>query len=458
LTASATDDQRVRARRRRHTRTATAIWPWPVTLIIAAVALALPFMLGNRTPDAMSASLMLLTGGAFLAALAALWPGRVVLPGPDRAWLVFGGIFTGLVLLQVAPLPALAAAFGPYPEGLWSHPEFSPRHWSPDVGATLRGWATFAALFIVAWIAYSLPAPQRNVLWLLLAASVVFQAAYGISAHAVGSETIFGVWERNTPRVVHGSFSNYNLFAAYLALLWPLAVAVWWIRDMPLLGRLSKEVKIAASLMTSAVIGAALIGSTSRLGSTAGLVGMVAMLVLWSRHGRIFRGMPVWSVYVALGAGLLAATWYGLVPLVERLIRTGTHDMRFEVIGLVLDEWPPIWWLHGVGLGGFEAAFKQIQPGHLGFWLDYAHSDLLQWVLETGLVGAGLLFTVMVALIRTLRLSTERIALYTGLAALALVSLGDFSWHIPATQVVLALFIGVLLQDHRRGERMSDGA
>jgi hypothetical protein len=35
--------------------------------MIAAIALALPFMLGNRTPAAISASLMRLIRGAFLA-------------------------------------------------------------------------------------------------------------------------------------------------------------------------------------------------------------------------------------------------------------------------------------------------------------------------------------------------------------------------------------------------------
>jgi len=457
LTASITEGKPARAGRRGRAWTAARTWPWPATLIIAAVALALTFMLGNRTPEAMSASLLLLTSGAVVAAVAAMWPGRAALPGPDRAWLIFAGVFTGLVLLQVAPVPILAAAFGPYPQALWNHPEFAPRHWSPDVGATLRGWAAFVALFTVAWIAHNLSARQRNVLWLVLATSAVVQAGYGIAAHAMGSETVLGIWERNTPHAVHGSFSNYNLFAAYLALLWPLAVAIWWIRDMPLLGGRSKEVKIAGTVITSIVIGAALIGSTSRLGSTAGLLGMVIALVLWSRHRRFLRS-TVWAVYVALGAGLLAAAWYGLAPLAERLAGTGTHDMRFEVVGLVFTEWPRAWWLHGVGLGGFEAAFKQIQPGHMPFWLDYAHSDLLQWLLETGVVGAGLLVVVIVALLRTLRKSTERIALYAGLIALALVGLGDFSWHIPATQVVLALFIGVLLRDHRPSQHKPHGA
>jgi len=419
-------------------------------LVMAAVALALPFMLGNRTPDAMVASMLALVAGAFVAGLLAMFPGKSALPAPDRGWLLFGAVFTALVLLQVVPIPAIAVAFGPYPEALWSHPEFSPRHWSPDIGATLRGWAVFVALFTIAWIAYSLPAAQRNVLWLLLVGGVLFQAAYGVAAHASGSETIFGIWERNTPHAVHGSFSNYNLFAAYLALLWPLAVAVWWIRDMPWLGLRSMEVKIAGSLITSAVIGAALLGSTSRLGSSAGLFGMTIALVLWSRHRYVLRGTSVWPAYLALGGGLLAAAWYGLAPLVERLMATGTHDMRFEVLGLLRSELPLSWYLHGVGLGGFEAMFKQIQPGHMTFWLDYAHSDVLQWLVEMGLVGVMLLLVVIAGLIRAAHLSTERLALYAGLAALVLVSLGDFSWHIPATQAVLALFLGTLLRGPSR--------
>jgi putative inorganic carbon (hco3(-)) transporter len=290
------------------------------------------------------------------------------------------------------------------------------------------------ALFTIAWVAHGMRSSQRNVLWLALASMAVFQAIYGVTAHASGADTIFGIWPRNTPHAVHGSFSNYNLFAAYLALLWPLSVAVWWIREMPLLGRLPRELKFAGSLMTSVVIGAALFASTSRLGSGAAVVGAAVGLLLWSRYRHRLHGAFVWPAYLAFGAGLFAAAWYGLTPLAERMLATGTHDMRFEVLGLVRTELPLSWYLHGVGLGGFEAMFKQIQPGHMTFWVDYAHSDLLQWVVEMGIVGVLLLLAVIVGLVRAAHLSIERVALYAGLAALALVGLGDFSWHMPATQ------------------------
>jgi putative inorganic carbon (hco3(-)) transporter len=63
-----------------------------------------------------------------------------------------------------------------------------------------------------------------------------------------------------------------------------------------------------------------------------------------------------------------------------------------------------------------------------------------------GLPGLAIMLTIAIALLRKHRLTTERIALYAGLAALCIVALGDFSWHIPATQVVLAFYVGVLLR------------
>lgn len=414
------------------------------------VAVALPLMMGNRNPFTLSATLLVLVSGAVVAALLVSLPLRGMLPAPRRAWWIVFWAMGVAVLLQVFPSTGLARAFGAYPEALWNHPELVLRTWSPDVGATLRGWAAFVALFIFAWIAFGLRAAQRNVLWLVLAAMALFQGVYGVSAHAAGAESIFGIWDRNNVNFVHGSFSNRNLFAAYLALLWPLAVAVWWIRGMPLLGGLAPEFKVAGSLITSVILGTALFASASRLGSAAGVVAMLVALMLWTRHRRILHGHSVWPAYIAISGAVLAAVWYGVTPLAERLLSTGIDDGRFVVFGLMLREFPLQWYLHGIGLGGFEAVFKQVQPGELTGWYDYAHNDLLQWLLEMGLVGAALLVIVGIALYRAAHLSIERIALYAGFAALAMVALGDFSWHIPATQIVLALYLGALLRGSNR--------
>ena len=419
-----------------------------VVFVLALLVLVLPLMMGHRTPETLTNSGLVLVVGACLAVLFSGWKGSAEqgLPMPSRGWWIFFAILTVTVLLQVLPVRALAFWFGPYPDALWQHPEFEPGFWSPHPAWTIRAWAVFAALFAIAWMAGSLKLRQRNWLYLAIVVMAVFQGLYGLTSHAAGATSIFGIWERHNVDFVHGSFSNRNLYAGYLALTWPLVVAIWWIRDVPLLARLPMELRIAGSVICGAIIGAALMGSASRLGSMAGVVGMITALLLWTRYSGHLRGMAVWPVWLAAFAAFLFATWYGLAPLTDRLSISTMEEIRFEVYGLMFSEVPAKWWLTGVGLGGFEAVFRQIQPGHIGGWWDYAHNDLLQWLLEMGLVGLVLLAMVIGAIIRHAAMRRERIPLYAGLAALCIVALGDFSWHIPGTQVVLAIYIGILVR------------
>lgn len=425
-----------------------------VVMLVAAQILLLPLMMGQRTPETLTASGLALIAGAVLMAVSA-WavPGRgMSLPG--CGWLTFAAVLTGLVLLQVWPSVNLAKWLGAYPEALWSHEDFQPRHWSPNPHATLRAWATFVALFTVAWMMSAMPRRGRAVIWLTLVAMAWFQVLYGLLAHAAGAETIFGIWQRHTPDHVHGSFSNRNLYAAWLVLAWPLSVAIWWMRDVPLLSRLPRELAIAGSFLSGAAIGVAVLGSASRLGAAAGLFAMFLALVLWTRLRGMVHGTVIAPVVLAVIGMLIGAVWYGLTPLAERLLETG-YENRLEVWAIMLSELPARLYVTGVGLGGFEAVFKLIQPSGITGWFDYAHNDLLQWVLETGLVGIALLVWVVVAVAQGARLNIERVAVYAGLAGLCLVGLGDFSWHIPATQVVSAAFLGTVLR-RRHGHTHHD--
>jgi hypothetical protein len=412
--------------------------------LVAAAILILPLMMGHRTPETLTASLLVMVLLAAGAAALALSSGQIDPPSPR--WLAFAGVMTGLVLLYVWPSSLLGRWFGPYPDALYQIEGLSLNHWSPDPGASLRGWAAFMALFVFAWLGRTLPGQLRHWVLLSVVAMALFQAVYGLLSHAGGAETIFGIWERNNVDWVHGSYSNRNLFAAYLALTWPLAVGLWFVRGVPGVSRMPTELRVTASVLCGAILGAAMLGSGSRLGAAAGVSAILLALVLWGRHRRLIHGASAWPAYIAAAGALVAATWYGLTPLAERLLSTSGEEGRLIVFGVMLTEFPLAWWIHGVGLGGFEAVFKQFQPAELGRWYDYAHNDLLQWLVETGLPGLLLLGAVAWKLIRRFNLNTERIALYAGLAALCLVALGDFSWHIPGTQVVLAFYIGALLR------------
>ncbi len=428
-----------------------------VVLVLMAMILSLPLMMGHRTPETLTLTGLVLVCGAFLAVLVSSWKGSAerTLSMPTTGWWVFFGLLTFTVLLQVLPIRPLAAWLGPYPEALWNHPAFEPSSWSPNPAWAIRSWAVFAALFALAWLAGSLRTRQRNWIWLAIVAMAIFQGIYGLISHASGAESIFGIWERNNDRFVHGSFSNRNLYAGYLSLAWPLVVTVWWLRDMPLISRLPSELKVTGSVICGAIIGAALMGSGSRLGSVGGVIGMLTLLLLWTRYRGHLKGIAVWPVWLAAFAAFLLAIWYGLAPLTDRLSVTTMEERRFQVFALMFSDFPARWWLTGVGLGGFEAVFKLIQPEEMSGWWDYAHNDLLQWILEMGLVGAILLGMVIAAIWKNATTRLERIPLYAGLVALVVISLGDFSWHIPGTQVVLAIYIGVLARPDRSRNSMN---
>jgi hypothetical protein len=418
-------------------------------LILAVLIVTLPLMMGNRTPLTLTATALWLSVGAGLAWWLSFWQGQAHarVPTPNGFWWLVLITLSLQTLLQVLPIEMLARVFGPYPQALWDHPDYDPRTWSPNPGAAVRGWAVFVALFLVAWLASQMPPVLRGFLWLVIAASALFQALYGLISHATVATHVLGIWERHSVEWVQGTYSNRNLFAGYLALTWPLVVAVWWIRDVPLLRKLPNELRIAGSVISAAILGAALMGSASRLGAVSGLVGGLIAIALWTRHRGHLDGARVWPIWLAALAAFLFATWYGLAPLTDRLaMRSSVDALRPEVWSLMLSEIELKHWLAGVGLGGFEAVFKTIQTSDINGWWDYAHNDLLQWLLETGLIGALVLGLVLAGLIRNASLRMERIPLYAGLIALSMVGLGDFSWHMPGTQVVAAIYLGVLLR------------
>ncbi len=434
----------------------------PSTLIaplaLIGLVLILPLMMGNRSPETLSLSSLVMVAGAILAlGLTLLSPDRArFATPPGLGWWLVLALVSLPTALQLWPSTGLAALFGPYPEALWQHPSFTPERWSPDPAASRRAWAVFMALFVIAWISSRLSRMERNWLLLAVAAMACFQAVYGLFSQFTGAQTVLGIWPRHSTTWVQGSFSNRNLFSAYLALTWVLAVCVWWIRDMPLLGRLPTELKLTGSVIAGALIAAAIFSSASRLGSAAGLVAALAAVVLLARlRGRI-QGVALLPAVLVVVAAFLISVWFGLEPLAERLGQPTGEDYRSTAFLLMFREFPPMWWLHGVGLGAFQAVFPLIQTEEVSGWWDYAHSDLIQWQLEMGLAGTLALLVVLTALWRHRSLSLSRLPLYAGLIALALVATGDFSWHIPGTQVVLAIFVGLLCRRSDRQPRRVD--
>jgi hypothetical protein len=84
------------------------------TYTLMALVLVLPLMMGQRTPETLTLSHLVMLSLTGLAVVFA-WASQE-LPAPRQIWWFWFGALSLYVGLQVLPIPVLAQWFGPYPE------------------------------------------------------------------------------------------------------------------------------------------------------------------------------------------------------------------------------------------------------------------------------------------------------------------------------------------------------
>jgi len=97
--------------------------------------------------------------------------------------------------------------------------------------------------------------------------------------------------------------------------------------------------------------------------------------------------------------------------------------------------------IFGYGVGGFEILFKNFY-GQLGlFFANHAHSDLIEFIGEFGLIGSSLLSFIFFQIFKKIEIF-ELKNLYLFLFVL-LILIFDFSLHIPLIQVLFVIIISI---------------
>jgi len=207
------------------------------------------------------------------------------------------------------------------------------------------------------------------------------------------------------------------------------------------------ELRYLLVVVFALVVALALFNSLSRMGTAAGLFGLLifGLLARTNRVGQVSGLERFWL----LSAGLVAlglAIAFGLAPLLLRYSDLATDTGRLDMLR-VLADLPLKSWLLGVGAGGFEDAFTLVQPTFVFGSVEYLHNDWAQLVLELGVLGTAVLAAAGVIWWRRVgpsRLNRLRAAAVGGMAAIALHSLGDFNLHIPGTAFAFWLTLGIL--------------
>ncbi len=138
-----------------------------------------------------------------------------------------------------------------------------------------------------------------------------------------------------------------------------------------------------------AVMAVALVFTLSRGGVASIVVGLAALLGIEGARGRARPSLVVVGILLALTVGY--ASWIGLAPLLARFEGDQYGGRLAQAVSTLdmLRAFP----LFGVGLGAYRDIYFRYQPPELSpgkLYFPYAHNDLLQLVVELGLIGTAI--------------------------------------------------------------------
>lgn len=286
--------------------------------------------------------------------------------------------------------------------------------------------------------------------------------------HAYGGMRIYGFWKPvNLLTTPFGPFVNKNHFAGWMLMALPLAIglalgwiarsgrrstrgmrnAVLWLSSAA--GGTVQLLLIAVALMT-----ASLVMTLSRSG-IAGLV--IAILLAAFAVGRRFDDRRVrWGVLGSMALLLLLIAVVAGSDVADRFVSgAGSVDLRRRIWRdsiSVFRDFP----LVGTGLNTFGTAMTRYQSTQFDALFQEAHNDYLQVLAEGGLLiavpAAAALLLLAAGIHRRFRRGNDdemsywlRVGATTGLVAIGLQSLVEFSLQMPGNAVFCVTLMAVAL-------------
>lgn len=412
-------------------------------------------------------------GNRGVALIALEWLGLVVLLAVVWLWLQghraswgVGATRWGLLALAGSPLWVALCQLTPMPPDIWS--SLSGRAFYQEIltGLGLSGSAwrpasllpdatrvsVLAGIPLVACFALGLVCPKERLaaLFRVCIAAALIQAMLGLAQLGPSKRLFFDAFFTG----VIGTFANSNHFAGFLAMCAPLVV---WALFRSLRSRSSG----VAWLWGVALL--VLLMAVLATGSRAGLAvcAVVTLLALWLLSGAARAGIA-WKWRLLLLGGVLAVGALGLVEFDALRAARGLSARQ----AMLVETWEAsaVFWPWGSGLGTFAGIYPRFQAGISGReFVEHAHSDYVQLLLETGLLGVilgAIALALLVARSRQLWRGREddtgwrrdedvMLAAGLGLLALLLHAWVDFNMRIPALAMLGAFLFGVFMRQRR---------
>ena len=421
-----------------------------LALLLLIVVAPWPFGSASPGPAAALTAALLLLGGLF--ALTRLYFGRAYRT-PGWHWLAAA---LALVALQQLPLPSsfsetVTPAIARDYEA--ARTVTGSDAWHPmslEPFQTRSGFLQLAGFLAAFWLASQLfrRGAERRVLVYTVAFLGVSLALFAVFQKARYGTVLYGRFPvpSATP---YGPFVNHNHFAGFIEACGLLTLGAAF-------GTLRRNASLAVLLGgTSALMGISLFLSHSRGGLIAAGAGLAVLAWLSRRHERRSHAL-ILAGAIAVALFLAAFAPSSLTDRFSTLKNPGTDDsVQFRLdlwsdsFGIAFDA-PAL----GTGLGTYAAVIPGYRSGRVETRAEYAESDWVQLLCETGFLGilVALAFFGAIGRVahRTLDGETSQRArgllsgLVAGVAALLVHGLYDFNLHIPSNALLFAIMVGLI--------------
>ena len=421
-------------------------WAYRPLLLVAAFTGALAWLRAHRrgAPTAVMVA-VLVTGAAIALQLLPLDHSNLArhFPGTHR-------------ILSDTNFAYFAAASSGTP---FAHPlSVSPGR--TMIGLLFLGCTATFALGVSQWLTRD----RLRHLAIVITAIGVVLALEGIVQRAVSPGLVYGFWQSEQVGRAFGPFINKNHFAGWMLMGLPVTLGLaagmaarspgrrardW--RDRLLRFDQPQRAGATMALFAAFAMILALLFTLSRSGIASASVSLALALLMTTGTVRGWARQSAVSI-VALAA--VAVTWVGVEVLATRFAQLDAVTLDGRV-GMWRDTWRmaqdmP---LGGVGIRAYTVASLLYQTVLPQFHVEAAHSDWLQLLAEGGLLVAAPALFLLVALVaetarrfREHRVAVDfgttywiRVGAATGILAISLQSLVEFSLQMPGNTMMFAV-------------------
>jgi len=292
----------------------------------------------------------------------------------------------------------------------------------------------------------------------LLAANAALVALEGIiQRHSGTAKLLWFMPTRDNPSASaqFGPYAYRSNAAQFFNLIWPAALAVWWLGHTRAKAGAQAHQWLLPCVM---LLMAGSLVSLSRGGVAVTILQLAACGFLLVTSGSFSRGARG-GLALGLAATLGAAAFFGweqLAPRLEMKDPLSGRSETYELAARMTDDYP---WF-GTGPGAFRSVFQFYRNSPDDYWPGQLHNDWLEYLITFGRVGGGLLLAAFfMVLVRAFRPGGVRVpwtfaALFgTALGGCLLHARFDFPLQIYSIQFVFVILCAGLFSLSAAGKK-----